>query len=143
MSSAATIAVKQSGQLLALEHAPDLGAERARGNRDRHRRGGAPHGVGGAGKENRHVPLERFEPLPPSRDQALTDLLRVQTRTASAPIASKRADIVVSEIARVVVGLGQRDAFCGEHVAEGAEMQRLAVRDHAVEVEDDRAQHQV
>ena len=51
----------------------------------------------------------------------------------------ERTGIVESEKLRVVVVLGQRDAFARKHALEGAEMQRLAVREDAVEVEDDRS----
>ena len=78
-----------------------------------------------------------------ARDQ-IGDVAR---RPAAAPrsraIASNAPDIVESEVAVVVLAFGERDAAFGEHVAEGAEVQRLAVGDHAVEVEHDRADHGV
>ena len=53
----------------------------------------------------------------------------------------EHSDVVVSKIPVVVFLLRERDAGLPEHVAEGQIMQRLAVRDDAVEVEHNRPQH--
>ena len=58
------------------------------------------------------------------------------------PDRRKRAGVVEPEIARVVVALGERDALGGEHALIRGEVQRFAVGDHAVEIEDDRTQRQ-
>ena len=53
----------------------------------------------------------------------------------------EHADIVVAEVARVVVRRAVSvDAFLGERLLERPQVQRLAVGDDAVEVEDDRLQ---
>ena len=49
----------------------------------------------------------------------------------------EQADIVVAQVAREVVGRRQLDAFRGERLLKGGEVQRLAVGDHTVEVEHD------
>ena len=54
---------------------------------------------------------------------------------------SKRTDIVVSEIAGVIIAFGEREPFLSEDVAKCAEVERLAVGENAVEVEDDGANH--
>ena len=54
---------------------------------------------------------------------------------------AKHADVVVPEVSRVVVVFAELDAFRRQHVAEGGEVQRFAVGDHAVEVEDDGSDH--
>ena len=47
------------------------------------------------------------------------------------------ADIVEAEVSAVVVGLGEFQSPLGEHVAKRQKVKRLAVRDHAIEVEHD------
>ncbi len=50
----------------------------------------------------------------------------------------QQADVVVAEIARVVLLGGERDAILGQRFLEGLQVKGLAVRDDAVEVEHDR-----
>ena len=52
----------------------------------------------------------------------------------------ERAGIVEPEIPRVVVALGQCQPLFGKDLTEALEVQRLAVGDDAVEVEDDAAE---
>ncbi len=53
----------------------------------------------------------------------------------------ERADVVIPEILRVVLGFGEAQAVRGQHVAKRAEMKGFAVGEDAVEVEDDRLDH--
>ena len=50
----------------------------------------------------------------------------------------QHAHVVVAEIARVVLLRGERDAILGQRLLEGLQVQGLAVRDDAVEIEHDR-----
>ena len=65
-----------------------------------------------------------------------------QASVCSSPKRAKHPGIVVSEVTIVVLALGQYDAFAGEDVAKPLEVQRLAVRDHAIEVENYGAEDQ-
>src|SRR5439155_12155419 len=62
---------------------------------------------------------------------------RLTSRAAHIPNHLKHADVVVPQVPRVVIRLAQFDVFFGEDVLKGAQVQRLAVRQDAVEVEDD------
>ena len=119
VSSAATIAVKQSEQILA-RRARAGSRRRARPTRSR---SAPPRRRGGWRRRRRETaPRRRARALraapPCARPGRAMCAARPRRAAVRSPIASKRPDIVESEIARVVVALGQRDAFLGEHVAE-------------------------
>ena len=68
------------------------------------------------------------------------DVIVIHIRAEQAAVVRDRvegADVVEAEIPPEVVALGQPDAVAREHALVGAEVQRFAVRDDAVEVEDD------
>ena len=105
---------------------------RPRCNRERDGRRQPSHGLGGTGKQNRDVTLERLDPDRfPFREFVDATLVN--------PERPEHADIVEAEIPIVVVALRERHALGREHVAKRLKVQRLAVGDDAVEIEDYRA----
>ncbi len=81
----------------------------------------------------------RLELVPLARHQP-GHARRVHRHAAVFAEGLEHADVVVAEIARRVLLRRQLEPVLGERLLEGAEVQRLAVGDHAVEVEDDRLQ---
>ena len=68
---------------------------------------------------------------------------RVHRQAAIARQRLEHADVVVAEVAREVFVARQRDAFLGQRLLKRLQVQRLAVGDDAVEVEDDGLQRGV
>ena len=68
-------------------------------------------------------------------DAAVVDALAVIGERGA-----ERAGVVVAEVLAVVVALAERHALAREHAPEPFEVQRLAVGDHAIEVEHDRGE---
>ena len=63
------------------------------------------------------------------------------TGPCKAAIASQRLehpDIVVAQVAREVFVVLEHDSFLGESLLKRLEVERLAVGNHAIEIEDDR-----
>ena len=65
------------------------------------------------------------------------DPIRAPRQIMGSSHGAKHPDIVVAEIGGVVLLLGERDARLLQDVPERRAMQRLAVGDDAIEVEDD------
>ena len=72
---------------------------------------GAPHGVRGAGKKNRHVRVRAPRAADAFRSIRRWSSFRGPRATAVHTDHSERPHIVVPEVARVVVGLVERDAL--------------------------------
>src|SRR5262249_42208889 len=123
-------------QPLSFENATDFNAERSGCDGERLRPSRTVDGCLGAGEQDRAMGfgiLHTHGLCPHVR----VDVVRGPWKAAVDPYGLEHADIVVAEIARVIALLGEIDTNGGEHVTERAEVQRFAVGNHAVEVEDD------
>ena len=97
-----------------------------------------PHARRGARIEHVSGRHQRLEPPRLLLHQHF-DLLVAQQQTVVRRDLPERPLVVESEVTRAVLLLGQPDAVRRQDLLVAAEVQRLGVGEHAVEVEDDRA----
>ena len=134
---------KVARQVGAVEHAADFHAERAGGDR-RSAPPAAARRIASAapGNSTESSCSSASMRAALSAVEAVAARSTDKDRARSVAIAWNAASIVVAEIPRRSSRARDRSMpRRRQHVAKGAEMQRLAVGDDAVEVEDDRAQH--
>ena len=138
-SSPDTMTAKCSGQSLVREHALDLGSQRARRDGQRALAGEPLDRFAGAREQHRPVAARAPRVTTAFRATRFGDGPIVPAPSSLGADLAKRTLVVVAEIARVVVApRSGRRLRSAEHVAKRAEVQRLAVGDDAIEVEDDR-----
>src|SRR5690349_13542324 len=122
-----------------VEDAPNLGAERTRRDRDGHRRRGPPDRIGRARKDDGDVAFDLLEARGFPCDEAADVLSRPRPSSLETD-GGEDAAVVESKIPVVVGALREVDPLSCKHVTERPEVQRLAVGNDAVEVEDDGAE---
>ena len=121
------------------QHVLDLVGQRPRRDRQRHRFGGSPDELGGAGKEHFAFAGQGLVTPALGRDEAGQRVVG-QGAAGVGGDRAEHADVVEAKVAVVVRLVGDRHRGAGQHVLIGAQVQALAVGDHPVEVEDDRVQ---
>ena len=118
----------------------DLVTQGARCDGNRHLARGGLDELPRAGEEHRAAVQHLLE-LDAFACHQRGNLPLVHAQAAVARERLEHADVVEAEIARVVLAFGEGDVLLGEDLLIGAAVERFAVRDDAVEVEDDRLQN--